>query len=46
MLGCGVICTVKAYVPAWVGVPVTVHSHTGSPNCSPGDRLPLITFMV
>lgn len=38
--------TVTEDVPALAGVPVTVHSQTGSPNCSPGGRLPLITFMV
>ena len=34
------------YRQTFVGVPVTAHSQTGSPNCSPGGRLPLITFIV
>src|SRR6516162_7614579 len=47
LLSCGVICTVKGYVPAWVGVPLMNHSpHGFRPNCSPGGRLPLATLMM
>jgi hypothetical protein len=42
----GVNWTVKGYVPALVGVPVTVHSVSGSDSCRPGGREPLMIFIV
>jgi hypothetical protein len=41
----GVNWTVNGYVPALVGVPVTVHSESGSASFSPGGKEALTTFI-